>query len=104
MQIDAITYVVSVITLALVHYQGRVRTTSSHQMTWRRYLHEVDEGWHVVRTNTAVGLGLIALAGGWIGGGFLHVAGNVPLQTAASIKGMERVGFLMLALRLGDGV
>jgi predicted MFS family arabinose efflux permease len=104
MQIDALTYVVSVITLALVRYQGRVRTTSSPQMTWRRYLHEVNEGWHVVRTNTAVGLALIALAGVWIGGGFLHVAGNVHIQTAASIKGMERVGILMCALGLGSGL
>jgi sugar phosphate permease len=62
------------------------------------------EGWHVLRRSTRVGLGLTALAAVWMGGGFLHVAGNQHIQRAASVPGMERLGVLLAALGLGSGI
>lgn len=57
-----------------------------------------------MRRSAAVGLALISLGALWLGGGFLHVAGNQHIQRAASIPGMERVGILMAILGVGSGV
>ncbi|MGH3056295.1 MAG: MFS transporter, partial [Gaiellaceae bacterium] len=73
-------------------------------ITWSTYLGEVREGLRSLRKSSRVGLALTALAAVWIGGGFLHVAGNLQIQRAASVPGMERLGLLMAALGLGSGL
>ncbi len=92
MQIDALTYLVSVGTIAAVRYRPAGRRATVVPESARHYLREVREGWATVRDNPHVGLGLTALAAVWIGGGFLHVAGNQHIQQVASVPGMERVG------------
>jgi MFS family permease len=104
MQIDAVTYLVSVVLLATIRYRPSEGRATQPSLTWRAYLRDVGEGWTVVRTHPAVGLGLTALAAVWIGGGFLHVAGNLHVQRAASVPGMERIGLLLCALGLGSGI
>lgn len=102
--IDAATYVVSVFTLALIRDPHRAARTEPVKVTVRGYLAEVGEGWRVVRENNAVRLAMLALGAVWVGGGFLHVAGNQHIQLRASIPGMERVGVLMTALGLGSAL
>ncbi len=104
MQIDALTYLVSVGTIALVRYRPAEHRTAVAPGNPQRYLREVQEGWATVRHNPFVGLGLTALAAVWIGGGFLHVAGNQHIQQGASVPGMERVGVLLFVLGLGAGL
>src|SRR5437867_4027240 len=98
------TYLVSVVALLVIRYRPHPRTTPGVETTVRGYLHEVREGWRIVTTNPTVGLALTALGAVWIGGGFLHVAGNLHIQHAASAPGMERLGVLMSVLGLGSGV
>jgi MFS family permease len=104
MQINAGTYLFSVFTLALIRYRAAGHHATLPAMTLRHYGHEVLEGWRVVRTNSMVGLALTALAAVWIGGGFLHVAGNPHIQQSASIPGMQRLGVLMAVLGVGAGL
>jgi predicted MFS family arabinose efflux permease len=104
MQIDALTYLVSVGTIAAVRYRPAGRRATVVPESARHYLREVREGWATVRDNPHVGLGLTALAAVWIGGGFLHVAGNQHIQQVASVPGMERVGVLLFVLGLGAGL
>ena len=98
--IDAATYLVSVGTLAMIRYRARPREAQP-EVTLRAYLGEIGEGLQVVRRSAPVGLALTALAAIWLGGGFLHVAGNQHIQNAASLPGMERIGILMAVLGLG---
>ena len=103
MWIDAATYLVSVGSLAVIRYRARPRESMA-AVTLRGYLSEIGEGLQVVRRSAPVGLALTALAAIWLGGGFLHVAGNQHIQNAASLPGMERIGILMAVLGLGAGV
>lgn len=102
--IDAATYLVSVLTLWIVRYRSRHPHAHGAEVTAQSYLGEVGEGWKLVQRTPAVRLGMLTLAAVWIGGGFLHVAGNQHIQRAALIPGMERVGALMCALGLGAGL
>lgn len=102
MWIDAATYLVSVGSLAVIRYRARPRESMA-AVTLRGYLSEIGEGLQVVRRSAPVGLALTALAAIWLGGGFLHVAGNQHIQNAASLPGMERIGILMAVLGLGAG-
>ncbi|HEY2954281.1 MAG TPA: MFS transporter [Candidatus Eisenbacteria bacterium] len=104
LEINAATYLVSVIALAVIEYRVPVHPRVEGPRGWPGYLREVAEGWQVLRSSTRVGLGLTALAAVWMGGGFLHVAGNQHIQRAASVPGMERLGVLMCALGLGSGL
>jgi MFS family permease len=104
MQINAGTYLFSVFTLACIRYRAAGHHATLPEMTMRSYVHEVLEGWRVVRTNSMVGLALTALAAVWIGGGFLHVAGNPHIQQSASIPGMQRLGVLLAVLGVGAGL
>lgn len=104
MNLDGVTYLVSVVTLLIVRYRPAAHHVSLPELNWRRYLSQVGEGWGIVRRNARVGLGLTTLAAVWVGGGFLHVAGNQHIQRAASIPGMERLGVLMAVLGLGAGI
>ena len=99
--IDAGTYAVSVLSLAMIQYAPRAPAATHAGITWKTYLGEVGEGWAQIRRSAPVGLGLLTLGAVWIGGGFMQVAGNPHIQRAASIPGMERVGLLLAALGLG---
>jgi MFS family permease len=101
--IDACTYLVSVVSLALVRYRQHPRPAAP-AITLRGYLGEILEGLQVVRRSAPVGLALTALGAVWLGGGFLQVAGNLHIQRAASIPGMERIGVLMTVVGLGMGL
>ncbi len=102
--LDAGTYLVSVFTLWLVRYRARAPRDHGEELTAQSYLAQVGEGWKLVQRTPAVRLAMLTLGAVWIGGGFLHVAGNQHIQRAASIPGMERVGVLMCALGLGAGL
>ena len=98
--LDAITYGVSVLSLALIRYKGRPREESG-AVTVRSYWREIAEGFAVVKRSRAVGLALVALSAVWLGGGFIQVAGIQHIQRAASIPGAERIAGLGGALGLG---
>jgi len=104
LEIDAATYLVSVVSLAAVRYRPGPHRPGRPAVSGSGYLAEVREGWSLIRRNAAVGLALIALGAVWLGGGFLHVAGNQHVQRAASIPGMERVGLLLFALGIGSAL
>ncbi|TMQ51303.1 MAG: MFS transporter, partial [Candidatus Eisenbacteria bacterium] len=74
--LNGATYGVSVIALLLISYHPHRAAAPPPGISWRRYLVEVTEGWGVVRRNPAVGIALLSLGAVWVGGGFLHVAGN----------------------------
>jgi predicted MFS family arabinose efflux permease len=100
--INAITYLISVVSLWLVRYQPHAHHATRPEISLRAYVREVGEGWHLVRTNAQVGLALVTLAAVWVGGGFLNAAGNPHIQRAAQEKGMEQVGMLLLVLGIGS--
>ncbi|HYM81499.1 MAG TPA: MFS transporter, partial [Candidatus Limnocylindria bacterium] len=102
--LNAATYLVSVVSLLLIEYRPHESRALQPEITLRGYLSEVGQGWALVRRSAAVGLGMLVLAAVWAGGGFLHVAGNLHIQRAASIPGMERVGVLLCVLGLGSGL
>jgi MFS family permease len=102
--LNGVTYLVSVVALLLIDYRPVRERAHVEERTLTGYLGEVAEGWRIVRHNPIVGLALTALGAVWIGGGFLHVAGNLHIQRAASAPGMERLGILMCVLGVGAGV
>jgi len=96
---DAITYGVSVISLAMIRYRPRPRPVT--EVTVHAYWREIVEGLRVVRGSPAVGLALTALGAVWLGGGFVQVAGIQHIQKVASIPGAERIAGLGGALGVG---
>jgi predicted MFS family arabinose efflux permease len=102
--INGVTYLVSVLALAIISYTSTRGAVKLPRLSLRDYLSEVTSGWDIVRRNATVGLALTALAAVWIGGGFLHVAGNQHIQRAASTPGMERVGVLMCMIGVGAAI
>jgi MFS family permease len=102
--INAVTYLVSVVSLALIRYVGHAHHPVVPGVTVGNYLHEVGEGWRLVRRNAQISLALLTLGAVWIGGGFIHVAGNQHIQRAASQPGMERLGVLLFILGVGSGL
>lgn len=104
MWINAVTYLVSVVSLVLIHYVPHVHHATRPEITVGGYLREVGDGWNLVRRNSAVGLGMWVLGAVWVGGGFMHVSGNQHIQLAASHPGMERVGVLLFVLGVGSGL
>ncbi len=100
MWVNAVTYLVSVGSLALVRYRPRPRPVRDEARP-AGYLREVLEGLNVVRLSPAVGLALVALGAVWAGGGFLQVAGVQHIQRAASIPGTQRLSLLMVAFAIG---
>lgn len=102
--VNAATYLWSVVMLALIRYRATEHRATLPPITWRGYLREVGEGLAVLRSSSMVGLALTALAAVWLGGGFLHVAGNQHIQRAASVPGMERLGLLLAAFGIGSGL
>ncbi len=103
MWVNAVTYLVSVVSLACIRYHARPRPVRG-EFEPSGYLHEVAQGLRVVRKSPAVGLALIALGAIWAGGGFLQVAGIQHIQRAASVPGTERLSLLMVAFAVGAGL
>ncbi len=99
--VDAATYVASVVSIALIRYRAP-RHEAAPFTTVSGYFREIGEGLLVVKRSAPVGLALTALAAVWVGGGFVHVAGNQHIQRAASVPGMERIGVLMAVLGVGS--
>ena len=97
--LDAITYGVSVVSLAFIRYRPRPRGSS--EVTLRGYGQEIVEGLRIVRRSPAVRLALISLGAVWLAGGFVQVAGIQHIQRAASIPGAERIAGLGGALGVG---
>ena len=104
MRLDAASYLISVVGLALVTYQAAAHHAQLVPISVRGYLDEVGAGLGVVRRSRAVGVGLIALAAVWFAGGVLHVAGNQHIQAMASAPGMSRLGALLFAIGVGSGI
>jgi MFS family permease len=104
MQLDAASYLISVVGLALVSYRAVDHHAQLVPISVRGYLNEVGAGLGVVRRSRAVGIGLIALAAVWFAGGVLHVAGNQHIQAMASAPGMSRLGALLFAIGVGSGI
>jgi MFS family permease len=98
--VNAVTYLVSVGSLALIRYRARPRPARDAAAP-SGYLHEVLEGLQIVRRSPAVQLALVALGAVWAGGGFLQVAGIQHIQRAASIPGTQRLSLLMVAFAVG---
>ena len=101
--VDAGTYMASVFSIALIRYRAEIREAAPFA-TVGGYFREIGDGLLVVRRSAPVGLALTALAALWVGGGFMHVAGNQHIQRAASVPGMERIGILMAVLGVGSGL
>jgi MFS family permease len=104
MRLDAASYLISVVGLALVSYQAAAHHAHQVPISVRGYLDEVAAGWGAVRRSRAVGVGLLALAAVWFAGGVLHVAGNQHIQAMASAPGMSRLGALLFAIGVGSGI
>lgn len=103
MWVNAVTYLVSVGSLALIRYRARPRPVRDAAAP-SGYLHELTEGLGVVRRSAAVRLALVALGAVWVGGGFLQVAGVQHIMRAASIPGTERLSLLMASFAVGAAV
>ena len=97
--LDAATYGVSVISLALIRYRSRPRATSEASLGG--YWREIVDGLRVVQRSPAVRLALVALGAVWLGGGIVQVACIQHIQRAASIPGAERIAGLGGALGVG---
>ena len=103
--INGVTYIVSVVALVIIAYRPAAYHAPRVAISLRTYVHEVTEGWRMVRQDPRLVLALTGLAAVWVGGGFLHIAGNQHIQRAAGkLAGMERVGGLMAILALGSAL
>jgi len=102
--INAVTYLVSVVSLWLVRYRPHAHHEKRPEISLRAYAREVGEGWHLVRSSSQVGLALVTLSAVWVGGGFLNAAGNPHIQRATDEPGMQRVGMLLLVLGIGSAL
>jgi MFS family permease len=99
---NAVTYGVSVVSLALIRYRPHPHAASASGASGAsRYWGEIVEGLAIVRRSAAVRLALVALGAVWLGGGFVQVAGIQHIQRAASVPGVERIAGLGGALGLG---
>jgi MFS family permease len=103
--VNGATYVVSVIALALIVYRPAIHHAERAAISVRSYVHEVAEGWRMVRVTRRLWVPLAALGAIWVGGGFLNVAGNQHIQHAAGAVDVgERLGVLMLVLVVGSAL
>ena len=101
--INGVTYLVSVVSLLLIRYRPAAHHATLAPVSMRNYLHEVTEGWRLVRSTPVLVLALTALGAVWAAGGFLHVAGNQHIQRAAgAMAGMERLAVLMATVGIGS--
>ena len=100
--VNGATYLVSVVSLLLIRYRPVTHHATHAPVSMSNYLHEVAEGWRLVRSTPVLVLALIALAAVWGGGGFAFVAGNQHIQRAAGESaGVERMTTLMAVVGIG---
>jgi MFS family permease len=102
--LNGATYLISAGAMFAIRYGPHARPQSRVMPGVRDYLRQLRDGWRAVRDTAAVGFVLTTLGIVWWCGGFLHVAGNLHVQHAASIPGMERLGTLMAVLGVGGGL
>ncbi len=101
--INGVTYLVSVASLLLIRYRPAPRTESRERVSACGYLHEVAEGWRLVRTTPVLVLALTALGAVWAGGGVAHVTATQHIALAAGAEaGTERMMALMAVVGLGS--
>ncbi len=103
MQIDAATYLISVITLALIPYVS-TRAVDGAPAGSVGYLREVGEGWREIRRNTGVLTCIVCLAAVWWAGGVLHVAGNPHVLASGHEPGMFQIGILLCVVGAGTAL
>ena len=85
--LDAFTYLVSVLCLASLLWQG-VEGRSPVTAPARHPLREAREGWSIVASSAAARTPVIASVATWIAGGVLHVAGTTHVLGGGSIGRM----------------
>ena len=101
LELNGATYMASVVALLLIRHAPRAHAPSREAAGLRDYARQLGEGWRAIRGTGSVGSALIALTALWWCGGFLHVAGNLHVQHAASRPGMERLAVLFAVLGVG---
>ena len=84
--INGVTYLVSVFSLLLIRYRPAARADARTPVSVCGYLHEVAEGWRLVRTTPVLVLALIALGAIWAGGGVAHVTATQHIALAAGAE------------------
>ena len=104
LRVNAATYLFSAISLMLIRGGGRAHAAMHEGTTLTSYLGQVREGWQVIRRVAPVRTALLVLGAVWLGGGFLHVAGNLHFRDVAGTAGVQPLGLLMAVLGAGGGV
>ena len=96
--LDAFTYLVSVLCLASILWQG-VEGRSQHAAVARHPFAEARAGWAIVARDPAARTPVVASVATWIAGGVLHVAGTTHVLGGGSKVG--GLGLLVGALAVG---
>ena len=104
LELNGVAYWVSAGSMLAIRYTPRPRTPAASLPGMGNYLQQLREGWSVVRDTPTIAVALGALAIAWWSGGFLHVAGNVHVQRATGVPGVERMGWLFAVLGVGGGL
>ncbi len=103
--INGVTYLVSVGSLLFIRYRPAPRPEPREPVSAPGYLHEVAEGWRLVRSTPVLVLALTALGAIWAGGGVAHVTATQHIALAAGAEaGTERMMALMAVVGLGSAV
>jgi MFS transporter, DHA3 family, macrolide efflux protein len=104
--INGVTYLVSVVSLLLIRYRPVAHAAAQGQpVSARGYLHEVAEGWRLVRSTPVLVLALTALGAVWAGGGVAHVTATQHIARAAGAQaGTERMMALMAVVGVGSAL
>jgi MFS transporter, DHA3 family, macrolide efflux protein len=101
--INGATYLVSVLSLLLIRYRPVAHVETRTRVSACGYLHEVAEGWRLVRTTPVLVLALTALGAVWAGGGVAHVTATQHIARAAGVEaGTERLMALMALVGIGS--
>jgi hypothetical protein len=103
--LNGATYLVSVVSLLLIRYRPAPHAAAVGPVTMGGYLHEVAEGWRLVRSTPVLVLALTALGAVWMGGGFALVAGTQHIARAAgAAAGGLRVATLIATVGVGSAL
>lgn len=101
--INGVTYLVSVVSLLLIRYRPAPHPEPREQVSAQGYLHEVVQGWRLVRNTPVLVLALLTLGAIWAGGGVAHVTATQHIALAAGAEaGTERMMALMAVVGIGS--